>query len=202
MTLAKEKPILFSTEMVRAILAGRKTQTRRVMKPQPDSPIYKLPGRSEWFFGRCKENNYTDTIVKPRYQKGDILWIRETWGDNGERIFYKADSADTSKMYGGWKPSIHMPRAAARIFLRVADVRVERLQEISEDDAIAEGCKYDWDGNDWRTFYTIDKKTPINSSRAKFGSLWNKINAKRSYGWGVNPWIWVYTFEQTQEGQA
>ena len=131
------KPILFNTQMVHAILDGRKTQTRRIVKPQPQS--YSFDGRVYVF--------NEGELPKPQYQPGDILYVRETWAENTiphsgnyAGIEYRAD------YYGGrepilrWRPSIHMPREAARIFLRVTDVRVERLQHITRADAISEGC--------------------------------------------------------------
>jgi len=164
-----EKPILFSTEMVRAILEGRKTQTRRVVKPQP--VIEDGHGRE----------------IKCPWQPGDILWVRETWCKNpvstGYPYCYKAseDSWIYDNMEGMWRPSIHMPREAARIFLRVKNVRVEKLQEIMPDDVLQEGL---WD---------VGTETGALDS---FAELWNNINAKRGYGWSVNPWIWVIEFEK------
>ena len=135
------KPIIFSGEMVRAILDGRKTQTRRVVKFLPGTTGHKPELRTpEWPILFCPTG-----IKRPRYKIGDILWVRETWGfDTGDddeygtgSFVYKANNGEESPH--GWHPSIHMPRVAARLFLRVADVRVERVQEISEADAVAEG---------------------------------------------------------------
>ena len=145
------KPILFNTEMVRAILDGRKTCTRRLIKPQPDKKhIYPLgfvtdstEKKEVGCFGFAA-NEYGGSIqyVKPpyRYAPGDILYVRETWKKAPNGYYYyedwqRNDIADVTK----WKPSIHMPKEAARIWLKVTDVRVERLQEITEDGCIAEG---------------------------------------------------------------
>lgn len=192
----KERPILFSGPMVRAIMDGRKTMTRRVVKPQPemvfdgeslsDGNAYggwepKLPPWSKW-----------------PYQLGDTLWVRETWqgavdGDEplygiiyraswnaNEPAFKRDDRAE--KYFTGvskWRPSIHMPRWASRITLEVTGVRVERLQDITEHDAIGEGVI----SSDYDKTY-----------RYAFSVLWDSINAKRGYGWAANPWVWVIEF--------
>jgi hypothetical protein len=118
------------------------------------------------------------------YKRGDILWVRETWGfHNAEGYYFKV--CDNGKIFCDdgsirYRPSIHMPREVARIFLRVTDVRVERLREISSTDCYAEGA-----GN----FMILDE-------RRWFMGVWNEINAKRGCGWDANPWVWVYTFER------
>lgn len=149
------KPILFNTEMVRAILDGRKSCTRRIVKPQqlvgllPDKckngvPEEFLKEKKLMFKPYC---NMTDielinTAYKAPYQRGDILYVRETWCKGLERYIYRADYSDTEKFYRDgkeiemkWHPSLHMPKDAARIFLRVTNVRVERLQDITVEDA-------------------------------------------------------------------
>ena len=159
------KPILFSTNMIQAILAGNKTQTRRILKPQPgaDTDVSYMPNeplnwKGEWFEYKW-ETEEGETICKhPKYNVGDVLWVRETfaeWENGG--YAYKADGfierygaweRDTPKKFHDvervekWKPSIFMPKDACRIFLEVTSVRAERLQDISEDDAIAEGIKH------------------------------------------------------------
>jgi hypothetical protein len=193
------KPIIFSTPMVQAILDGRKTQTRRIVKPQPSSGI-----RKSVFVKSGLEDGHGREI-KPRYQPSDILWVRETWyyeehmhdltegepdlasGRYSHRYVYKADNRDYPVNVGvgehGWKPSIHMPREAARIFLQVTNVRVERLQDITEEDAIAEGMS--------KTL--VDGVTFI-SAKGKFHALWDTLYAKCGYSWENNPWVWVYEF--------
>lgn len=152
-----EKPILFSGEMVNAILAGRKTMTRRVVKNDAHCP----------------------------YASGDTLWVRETFAVNcvggQDFLFYRADSYPDGDG-APWKPSIFMPRKYSRITLRITDVRVERLQDISEDDAIAEGIEPD----------------PHVSTWLKFALLWNRINEERGFGWDTNPWVWVVRFERVE----
>ena len=202
-----EKPIIFSTEMVKAILDGRKTQTRRVAKfdfyaGHEDKFYYKpvyYTNICSYVLSDIDRNAIVTFELKPRYKPGDIIWVRETWGYaknnlhpeksiSGGMILYKEtdDSDDVEK----WRPSIHMPKTAARIFLRVTDVRVERLKDISEADAIAEGCE------------KILRKTDLTVAafaRNSFAILWDSINAKRdggAYKWDMNPWVWVISFER------
>ncbi len=172
------KPILFSGPMVRAILEGRKTQTRRVMKPQPPDKMLATE----------KSRTLLAAVAAP-YKPGDILYVREKWCNINKpgispEYYYFAETKyaeDYDSTEWKWRPSIHMPRAAARLFLRVTDVRVERVQEIGELDAIAEGFQEIYPGEE------------IN----EFIKLWDTLNAKRGYGWAANPWVWVYTFERT-----
>lgn len=182
------KPIIFSTEMVRALLDGRKTQTRRVIKPQPTTKTWEKYLQEE-----------QPCYLNPYGQPGDVLWVRETWADLrgmgfGKEFAYRADSwcgdhEDSDSMrcrldYGvKWKPSIHMPRKAARLFLEITDIKVERVQDIDDDDAIDEGVG----GN-------------INEGpTAAFAELWDTINAKRGYSWESNPWCWVIEFRRADD---
>lgn len=211
----KERPILFSTPMVEAEQAGRKTMTRRVRGLEY---INKLPHRwrlSEEYFvdskGRFCQKFFNDSIGShiakcPYGQPGDLLWVRETWYPekyfNGlhENFFlkYKADFGPEPVDWN-WKPSIFMPKAVARIWLRVVDVRVERLQEISEGDAIAEGIKGPWHNDIFNEdrFYDYKKKQYCcRHPRSSFMSLWHSINGKDS--WDINPWVWVVEFERVE----
>lgn len=170
--MSKEKPILFSGAMVRAILEGKKTQTRRVIKPQPMLDTH---------------TRVTACYKCPYGAPGDRLWVRETWtthqNDKGaDCLLYRAEVPDP-ELYAPWRPSIFMPRAASRIMLEVTGVRVERIQEISEADAIAEGVE----------IIPIDTSTWTN--RQSFSILWDKINAKRGYSWASNPWVFVISFK-------
>lgn len=174
-----EKPILFNTAMVRAILNGRKTQTRRVIKPVAMGLRYGngMPARVS------------------QYQPGDVLYVRETWkqyttGTAGPGLIdgylYKADEPqDTTGMMveGHWHPSIHMPRAAARIFLRVTNIRAEHLCSITEKDAMAEG-------------YPILLSDIGFSATDWFHVTWDDNIADESTNWNANPWVWVYEFER------
>lgn len=215
------KPILFNTEMVQAILDGRKTCTRRVIKPQPDEkhtyPLGFVTDSTEKKEVGCfgfAANEYGGSIqyVKPpyRYAPGDILYVRETWCDDRQfthastpgRYFYKASESGNFK----WKPSIHMPKEAARIWLKVTDVRVERLQDITEEQACMEGTD-PWDevcyeNNGWHpTFSDPDSGGDPNMVNG-FHKLWNstikKSNLNR-YGWDANPWVWVIEFERCEK---
>lgn len=196
----KEHPIIFSTEMVKAIIEDRKTQTRRIIMPQPDDsglhdhtkfPMSLQSELTDWW-GTVEENGESKKF-NCRYGKpGDILWVRETWNTDGDFIDYKADMWNDIASWAfsppGWKPSIHMPRKACRIFLEVTNIRVERVQDITEDDAKKEG------------FREIDDPGAGNQYFAweLFEKYWNKLNEKRGYGWGKNPWVWVVEFKKIE----
>lgn len=198
------KPILFSTPMVQAILAGTKKQTRRVVSlPKsiefPEEVEFTrlqsgYPDGIRAVFGYMDEPN---SFSVRGYQVGDILWVRETWMDepNGSKYKYKASVSNQylEEWKGCWKPSIFMPKEASRIFLKVTDVRVEELQEITEADAIAEGIermpKVHW----WRNY--LNKPLPgTSNAKHSFKTLWQSINGAES--WERNPLVWVYSFEQ------
>lgn len=202
----KERPILFSAPMVRAILEGRKTQTRRIVKPQPDRIIGKYPAIDD--FGDL------EAIHCPYGQPGDRLWVRETWAINHNwdsfypdtdmtfedmGLFYRSDEnteRDTFGFgsHGKWRPSIHMPRAASRILLEVQDVRIERLQDISENDAIAEGVKEGCFTGHYVDY--ADQDYQFDNAKDSFRSLWQSIHGPES--WDANPWVWVVTFKLVQ----
>lgn len=205
------KPILFNTEMVRAMLEGRKTCTRRVVKPQPKSNLcytfagggcgtwgYPSPSAHE-IWG--EEYKLPDDITKDDLEKqwnppchtDDILYVRETWCSayDGEKYFYLADKLTNREERSllnyddvKWHPSIHMPKEAARIWLKATDVRVERLQEITETQAQAEGRN-------------SGLLTGPCTARGQFENLWNSTIKKPDadkYGWSANPWVWVIEF--------
>lgn len=235
----RERPILFCGEMVRAILAGTKTQTRRVVKPQPE--------HVDWFayqHGWCaKVIGAANTAADPAYkmipcpygQPGDRLWVRETfkyaehWHGShcctGGLVGYKADGAWLN--CGGpflvapnlpepkWRPSIFMPRIASRITLEVTEVRVQRVQEMFSDDynldVFAEGiCQLCEEPPEK---YQGPDDPPIRCGghggagchadyKAMYRDLWDKINGKRGFGWGVNPWVWALTFKVEEIGKG
>jgi hypothetical protein len=170
--------------MVQAILAGRKTQTRRVIKIEDAPENWELSVTGKYIF-RTEPGD----VKLPRYAAGDILWVRETWGkdENGEYV-YRANYGTTEddsfppSMFK-WKPSIHMPREAARIFLRVKNVGVERLQDITEEEAIKEGAKAYGPNNCSGT-----------SARIAFAEIWDKTTTEHE--WRTNPWVWVIEFEK------
>ena len=199
-----EKQILFNTEMVRAILDGRKACTRRILKgaiPFDEKAEYwNVLKKGEWSGPICVE--YFMKQGSP-YKPGDILYVRETWMDYAGLTMYKADCdiyrLDSLNFAGfGWKPSIHMPKKAARIWLRVTNVKVERLQEITEDGAEAEGAI------DSRGFILSpdNEYNRIHTAREHFVEIWNstiKGSDLDRYGWDANPWVWVIEFERCEK---
>lgn len=205
------KPILFNTDMVRAILDGSKTCTRRVAKNVPDhthriEPIYEN-GRLQFncFYSAYapKLDIYADFCMPcfPPYQQGDILYVRETFIQAAAHTFwYKAD--DNSWMPEGlhWKPSIHMPKEAVRIWLKVADVRVERLQECGEGwciDIEKEGIATPQD-----PILYISDDAFHDALRMEFQKIWDSTIKKSDidrYGWDANPWVWVIEFERCEK---
>ena len=191
----KSTPILFSAPMVRAILEGRKTQTRRVVKPQPIRDAFQGQHGDVVILGRVParlrphpENPedprraVTDPIPCPYGAPGDRLWVRETWAPfEMGLVIYRASAAPSALPDGGkWRPSIFMPRWACRIELELTAVRVERVQEISADDACEEGID--------------DDDLPPECIYAR---LWDSINGKRA-PWASNPWVWVLEFRRVQ----
>lgn len=217
-TAVKERPILFNAEMVRAILDGRKTQTRRVIKPQPLLCVdnltrcYCWPSVDESEVKASWALNYNPTLCMQRHcphgQPGDRLWVRETFRVipeyrpagyftdpelTGKDYWYKATDHLPTWGNGPWKPSIHMPRWASRITLEITDVRVERVQDISEEDARHEGIT---DGGCLNCGETEPCNCPDPSPSAvdTFVRLWTSINGEES--WNDNPWVWVVEFRQ------
>jgi hypothetical protein len=202
----KERPILFSGEMVRAILDDRKTMTRRVIKPQPEGDQFSgFNAFGEAIFYPRNDNSNDPGLRKCPYQKGQTLWVRETWAaqhafdPHSPKEIYSAaiemgqeiipHYAATENLGGLIKrPSIFMPRWASRITLEITDVRVERVRDISEEDAISEGV-------DAVSQADIPRQATWNR-RQDFKQLWDSINAKRGYGWDANPWVWVVEFKR------
>lgn len=189
------RPILFNTQMVQAILDGRKTVTRRVMKPQPKGQPYRMkyPGQQlAWIFA----DSGSDGVFRPPYNPGDVLYVRETFVQVAAHIYwYKADSPVQNTL---WRPSIHMPKQAARIFLRVKDVRAEQLKRIRFFDCLAEGIPY-------RLAEGIPYRQMEDDIIRDFAELWAstiKPADRASYGWEANPWVWVIEFEQISRKEA
>lgn len=200
------KPILFNTDMVRAILDGRKTVTRRVVKPQPEMALaYIMAGHNygKWKYSVFEEEEYKkhqgkDLYWTPPCNGDDILYVRETWHKYTKRVGkgegchlaefygYKASVKNSEDSNEPWKPSIHMPKEAARIWLKVTNVRVERLQDITREQAEREGaCDY-------------------TSTADGFADIWDSTIKKDSleqYGWCANPWAWVIEFERCEKPQ-
>lgn len=182
--MAKIKPILFNTPMVIAIIAGIKTQTRRLIGAghvaSLDYPLRK-------HHPELTDADYLTQFCVGKYQKRDNLYVRETWGTWSPtlgtlpKVYYRADGDAPDGIE--WRPSIHMPKELARIFLRVTDVRAERLKSITTHDVLREGC----------------------SNLDDFIKTWNDtINPaeRERYSWWCNPWVWVYTFEQITAEEA
>lgn len=202
----KEKPIIFSTEMVKAILDGRKTQTRRIIRyGDKKGMIRKYCGDDSYIFAKnypplSLETNSIEVIKKYLpYKKGDILWVRETWNDTwGDDVLYKANGGSAKdlgyKKVPKWKPSIYMPRKYARIFLKVKNVRVEQIQDISVKDIREEGM------NSYDREKSLQSFTGSRYAKDWFVFLWDSINKKRGFGWDVNPWVWVIEFERIDNG--
>ena len=198
-----EKPMLFNTEMTRAILEDRKTQTRRLVKEIPlDEQHFTVKGGVAL---ACDGSGYWYRAEKfCRVQPGDVLWVRETW----QRLFeydkyvYRADYDDDEglridRAYVAWRPSIHMPREAARLFLNVTGVRIERLQDISPLDIKAEGIRIKEDDE-----FDVEMSQEA-MERFEFERLWDstiKPADLPKYGWEANPWVWRYTFERYTQG--
>jgi len=205
----KDKPILFNTAMVRALLDGSKTQTRRVVKPQSDK-IYEGTSFADSrviLFPTERTNEFGTmiggSIECPYGNPGDLLWVREAFQEviisqigAEEKETDIAYMATPANFPGPWKPSIHMPRWASRLTLRITDVRVERVQDISETDATAEGINILHDGEFGEVYQGILNHSPISPTAKKaFEDLWDSINDKTGFGWDQNPWVWVVEFE-------
>lgn len=201
------KPILFNSEMVRAILDGRKDVTRKIVKGFiPDDAVWGYTAFTPKGYISCRgtfADGYGEKFFKLPCEPGDILYVRETWKKALNGYYYyeawqRNDIADVTK----WKPSIRMPKEAARIWLKVTNVRVERLQEITDEQAKREGIQYDecptgftWkQETDMHNCYT----TPIGAMQA----LWNSTIKKSDldgYGWDANPWVWTIEFERCEK---
>lgn len=206
------KPILFNTQMVKAILEGRKTVTRRVIKPQPQGQPHRMDNSSCW--PGCFADSKSANVYKPPYQPGDILYVRESWQffpcfdcvksmcdttpltyEDSDSVtegcwIYKADYIASDQKRVCWHPSIHMPKEAARIFLRVTDVFPEPLKNIRYFDCLAEGIPY---------------RQMENDIIRDFAELWDstiKPADRATYGFEANPWVWVNKFERISRKEA
>lgn len=195
-----EKPILFNTEMVMAILDGRKTQTRRVAFPERDLREFRNQMYPDgwWYRGRVFQNFksflYDPNVPKCKYWPGNVLWVRETWAEMPYGYVYRADDEEPEGWDPDdrWCPSIHMPREAARIFLKVTDVRLERLQDIDDEGAKAEGAN----------FGAGVAEKMRRSAIERFAEIWDstiKPSDRERYGWDANPWVWVIKFKRIEE---
>ncbi|HHM6395378.1 TPA: hypothetical protein ACRNQ2_004112 [Pseudomonas aeruginosa] len=203
----KERPILFTGPMVRAILEGRKTVTRRVVKPQPDFLGSMVDPNTPF---KTLDAGLHARITCPHGQPGDRLWVREAWAadaqvdaiaprdlSQGEPIWYPADfsvrqTGCSMISKGRGRPSIHMPRWASRVLLEITAVRVERLQDISEEQALAEGVH--GEPCDHARQACSDIGCWGDTAKGAFGFLWEQLNGAGA--WQANPWVWVVEFKQ------
>lgn len=208
-----ERPILFSAPMVRAILAGTKTQTRRAVKPQPDiTGMHTQDGEGRSWGPKDVEYRTHDAehylsipgasfgpMRCPYGTLGDRLWVRETWAPYDEKtirdreldgIFYRADDEQKHETDGAWRSPIHMPRWASRLTLEVTGIRVERLHGISPEDALAEGVRA-WEESESREMAAV---LNMHDPRDAYAQLWESINGLGS--WDANPWVWVIEFRR------
>ncbi|MER9768991.1 hypothetical protein NKJ09_23335 [Mesorhizobium sp. M0189] len=213
--MSKDRPVLFSAPMVRALLARAKTQTRRVINPQPDwdaEVVRTILDGLVWPIGGFNQQ-CGGPIQLPRFAVGDLLYVREAWrtlhandclaprqlADDSSKVTYEADPENRNPLwaFGKFRQGMHMPRWASRLTLTVAQVRVQRLQEISEADAIAEGCRPI--GSEFlipgQYLYSDPSKprTALSATSA-YESLWNGLNEPRGFGWDTNPWVVAVSF--------
>ena len=207
-------PILFNTDMVRAILEGRKGATRRSVKGYiPDDAVWGYTAFTPKGYISCRgtfADGYGEKFFKLPCEPGNILYVRETWKKAPNGYYYyedwqKNDIADITK----WKPSIHMPKEAARIWLKVTDVRVERLQDITEEQACMEGTD-PWDeacyeNNGWHPTLSDPDSGGDPNMIDGFHKLWNSTIKKSDldrYGWNANPWVWVIEFDRCEKPEV
>ena len=183
------KPILFSTKMVQAILYNKKTITRRVAKANSEHNFVGLyKGNIAIFDGGFGSYD----VVCP-YSVDDILYVRETWCKDGVYL-YRASYPPIDSEYRKWRPSIFMPKDAARIFLKVTNIRLEHLQDISDEDAKAEGANFSINGPSYNVgSYEKMKRTAVQ----RFEEIWTSTVTKDRYSWDNNPYVWVIQFEKT-----
>lgn len=195
----KERGMIFNSEMVRAILDGRKTQTRRPVKfPVHDKNLgCELAGNE--LAGELSAGNYLNSAFG---KQGDRIWVRETWArynidQDSYDMAYRATPPEDWPEEGKWRPSIHMPRWASRILLEITGIRVERLNAISQEDAQDEGMEL----TGWRPTYSDqDSGGEVWTPYDNFARLWDSIYGEGS--WKVNPWVWVIEFKRVEGGAA
>lgn len=222
----KARPLLMCGDMVRATLEERKTQTRRIVKPRiaelldglgnppgdeagsdvdicyvrdqervgDDGRKYRYTGLLA-SIGEYPEEGFVE-VECPYGAPGDLLWVRETFGWHEGILVMRADCGPIHEATTKWKPSIFMPRWASRITLEITRIRVERLQEISEEDAKAEGVTEDKETCDHKRYSCEEVGCLGPGFRAPYMELWESLNAKRGFGWKANPWVWVVEFRK------
>jgi hypothetical protein len=187
----KERPIKFKAEGVRAILAGMKTQTRRIIKPAPRLTPSGLWTWKHKLYGNIRhEDSGVSPIDEwselcPRGQVGDRLWVKEKWGISGNGPYYHADITNPGNVRYAFKNPHDMPRWASRITLEITKIRVQRVQEITREDVLAEGVNTDGGDDETRNRTTLEN----------YRLLWDSLYAKSGYGWNTNPFVWAITFK-------
>lgn len=219
--MMKERPILFNAPMVQAILEGLKTQTRRIIKwPGKNKPadIRRNPDNDPWYkdfiwsmrtyngaWGDYKHNRFLKFCQQGK--PGDRLWVKETYSVNSlfddqkpseidkRAVGGIAYLADGKRRHGKIRQSIFMPRWASRIDLGITNIKVERIQDISEEDALAEGVKSQYTEDEEDSYCHVDNNFLSDFPSETFSMFWDSVNKKRGYGWDVNPWVWVITFK-------
>ena len=198
------RPILFNTEMVKALLEGRKTVTRRLVRRKELGEELSSPARKE--NQDIPDRRFIECLCTAPYEAGDILWVRETWTlvPDGSYV-YKASVECPGAWSGTWRPSIHMPKEAARIFLKVTDVHAERLQEITAEGALDEGTNVEFPEpkpSYISLAYTKMRLEP--AARRSFANLWDstiKPADRPVCGWQADPWVWVIRFERCERSE-
>lgn len=216
--MSKERPILFNTAMVQAILENRKGATRRLIKLHPGEDAHKSDDGMALHAVHMEYGVAVERTITPPYKPGDVLWVRETWMCETEQgvptggYIYRA--TDYPEPDGGlplkWRPSIFMPREAARLFLRVTNVWPEKLRAITDKQAIKEGAVYrERVGlgleSGWNMGGLPHPQYLQRSSRMAFAALWNSTIKRKDeprFGWGANPWVWAIQFERISEEVA
>lgn len=204
------KPILFNTEMVRAILDGRKSCTRRLVKPEPQG-YFEVSEEPLYIY----DTDGNQGKITPPYQPSDILYVRESYSELTFGYVYKADGENIDHLGNviKWHPSIHMPKEAARIWLKVTDVRVERLQEMKPVDVIKEGAYPDcWDclntygeSGSQCCYGTEEQCSQCDEVMMEWEKLWNSTIKKFDidrYGWDANPWVWAIEYERCEKPEG
>ena len=186
-TKTKEKPIIFSSDSICAIEDGLKTQTRRIVTPQPASNWSIPPALlDQGFLNEYGCHRDSDSIKCP-WEQEDVLWVREKWHHDGRGGFlYAADNPDFAEPYENqsWRNPMFMPKAACRLWLQIQAVDIQRVRDISEEDSIAEG-------------FLSEGEFSL-SAQCKFMHAWDKLNDKRGFDWKSNPWVWVIRFQVHQ----
>lgn len=195
-----DRPIIFSAPMVRALLDGRKTQTRRVLKPQPvwdNGALGIEDAKGRWIFASNTENGFGEGLPRSAfrmpYTSGDRLYVREAHKLIDQHCDYRADWPEATQHLFRWRPSIHMPRWASRLTLIVTDVRVQRLQEISGEDCIAEGVDCETCAASWTVGRSACNQRGCFEIRQNFRTLWNSLHGPGA--WAANPWVVAISFD-------